>query len=159
GVQELHEGPQVELLEHQTEAVAAVLARFAGPVEHVVKVAQDVRGLVDQVQVELGVKAAEELIGQLKHVHVFDAGLRHHLVQSRLHRLGGAEVSGAHGGGQYQDAGRFGPAVFVRRLGAGFLRQRGDGSHGEGSSTNLGAGPGRTGGYFRIRFFSAPASL
>ena len=87
-----HERLQVELLDQQPQLVAAIAPRKTGPVEHVVEVTEDVRRLVDQVEIRLAVDAAEGGVGQGEHVEVPDNGLGADLAQGQLDRLGRPHV-------------------------------------------------------------------
>ena len=74
----------------------------------VVEVAEDVRRLVDQIEVGLAVELAEGGVGQFENVDVADDGVGHGLAQGQLDGLGGADVAGADRRGQDEDARLFG---------------------------------------------------
>ena len=102
------EATQVELLDGQPQAVAAIACPEGWAVEQVVEVAEDVRGLVDQIEVGLAVEPAEGGVGQFQNVEVADDGFGHGLPQGQLDGLGGAHVAGADRRGQDQDPRLFG---------------------------------------------------
>ena len=68
-VQELDEGNRVEPVERQAELLV-----LAGDVELVVEPAEHLGGVVDQVDVGLGVEVTKDVVGVLEHVEVLDLG-------------------------------------------------------------------------------------
>ena len=73
------EGPKIESFHRQAKTVRAIAARATGLIHQIVEVAQNVRGLIDQVQVGLAVDTAKGGVRQGQHVEVSDRGLGHNL--------------------------------------------------------------------------------
>ena len=97
-LQELQERFEVELFEIEPQLVGALLGR-TGQIEHVVEVAQDVRRLVDEVEVELPVNAFEETIRHVEDVNIAHGRIGQRLPGGQLDGLGGAQMAGADGRG------------------------------------------------------------
>src|SRR5262249_16305831 len=85
---------------------ASVLARAAGPIEHVVEITQNVRRPVDEIEIRLAIEPAKGGVGQLEHVDVLDRGLGHDLTQGQLDRLSSPQMPGADRGGEDEDSWR-----------------------------------------------------
>ena len=94
---------EVELLDQQPQR-SRLESGSAGLVHLVVEVAQDVRGLVDQVEVRLAVELAERGVGQREDVDVADHRVGRSLPQRQFDRLRRPEMAGTHRRTEYKHA-------------------------------------------------------
>jgi hypothetical protein len=60
-------------------------------------------GLVDEIQTGLAIEAAENAVGELQDIEVFDDGTGIELTEGEFHGLRRAQVTGTHGSGEDQD--------------------------------------------------------
>ena len=81
-------------------AVGAVLAGTARLIHQVVEKAENVRSLVDQIEIELTVKTTERLIGQLQDIDIANGRLGNDFAQGQLNGLSRSKMTGADGCGQ-----------------------------------------------------------
>lgn len=101
-LEKLYEGLEIELFEVEPKLVAARVRR-ARLIEHVVEVAQGVRGLVDEVEIELPVEPFEETVGHFQDVEVLHRRVRQCLPEREFDGLGSAQMSGADGRGENEN--------------------------------------------------------
>ena len=106
-LEEADEPRGVQLVERQAQARV-----LPGLVEVVVEPAEHLGGAVDEVEVGLGVDAPEELARVLEDVDVADLAHPAGGDEGALERLGGADVAGAGGGGEDQDAAQRGTSLW-----------------------------------------------
>ena len=100
--QQTQQPPQVQAFDQQPQAVGLALCRRR-PVEHVIGEAQQVRGRVDQVDIQLAIQTAEGGVGQIQDVDVLDLRLRGKLPQGQFDRLGRPHVPRPTDSGKDQD--------------------------------------------------------
>ena len=101
-LEKLQKHLEVELFQAEPELVAPALG--GGPIEQIVKVAEHVRGHVDQIEIELAIEPAKEPVGHFQHVVIFHVGVGHHFSQGDLDSLGGTHMTCTNGCGQDQNA-------------------------------------------------------
>lgn len=95
GFEKPQEARHVQLLERQAEAIAFPLRR-SGTIHQVVKIPEDVRGLIHEVEVRLAIQSAKGGVRELEHVDVLDLRARVKLSQGELDRLGRSQMSCSH---------------------------------------------------------------
>src|SRR5579884_678829 len=103
-LQEADEAAQIEFLDGQPQPITTVLAGPARLIKQIVKVAEDVRCLVDKIEIGLAVELAEGGVGPFEDIDIAYRRLRCDLAQGQLDSLGGAEMAGTDGCRQNKDA-------------------------------------------------------
>ncbi len=98
-VQELDEWNGVEPVKGEPDFLVS-----AGDVEMIVEPAQHLGRLVDQVDIGLGVKMTEDVVGVLEHIEVLNLGGQATDLQRLLDRVGRTKVACAGAGGKNQDS-------------------------------------------------------